>query len=451
MASSLFFSLQILVSLIIFTSITVLGAPEEALITELPGFNGTLLSKHYAGYITVDETTGKKLYYYFVQSERNPAEDPVVLWLNGGPRCSSFYGFIYEHGPFKFKAGKNYTSLPDLELNPYSWAKVSNVIYLDSPSGVGLSYSNTESDYITGDKQTAVDTHIFLLKWFEKYPEFVDHTPEYISQHSMLKLQKGYLIGNGVTHTKFDYDIALVPFARGMGLISQQFFQELNTTCEGNFFSPQNQTCANNLAKFKDGLVGLNVHHVLKPCPWPVRKRMFRRAWPFRAYAITKQNPTRPKLSRKKGYKVEVQCFNDDVATAWLNYESVRNSIHALSVKELEWVLCTSKIKFHRYNESMIKHHRDFTKKGYRALIYSGDHDMRIPYTGTEAWTRSMGYKIIDEWRPWKTNGQVSGYTQGYDHNLTFLTTKGAGHSVPEFKPKEALTFYSRWLAGDAI
>ncbi|KMZ74408.1 hypothetical protein ZOSMA_12G00960 [Zostera marina] len=119
MASSLFFSLQILVSLIIFTSITVLGAPEEALITELPGFNGTLLSKHYGGYITVDETTGKKLYYYFVQSERNPAEDPVVLWLNGGPRCSSFYGFIYEHGPFKFKAGKNYTSLPDLELNPY--------------------------------------------------------------------------------------------------------------------------------------------------------------------------------------------------------------------------------------------------------------------------------------------------------------------------------------------
>lgn len=41
-----------------------------------------------------------------------------------------------------------------------------------------------------------------------------------------------------------------------------------------------------------------------------------------------------------------------------------------MKVKELEWVLCTSKIKFHRYNESMIKHHRDFTKKGYRALIY---------------------------------------------------------------------------------
>lgn len=45
--------------------------------------------------------TGKKnLFYYFVASERNPSEDPVVLWLNGGPGCSSFDGFVYEHGRY---------------------------------------------------------------------------------------------------------------------------------------------------------------------------------------------------------------------------------------------------------------------------------------------------------------------------------------------------------------
>lgn len=48
--------------------------------------------------MTIDETHGKKLYYYFVVSERSPAKDPVVLWLNGGPGCSSFDGFVYEHG-----------------------------------------------------------------------------------------------------------------------------------------------------------------------------------------------------------------------------------------------------------------------------------------------------------------------------------------------------------------
>lgn len=49
-------------------------------------------------YVTIDQSNGKNLFYYFVESERNPTEDPVVLWLNGGPGCSSFDGFVYEHG-----------------------------------------------------------------------------------------------------------------------------------------------------------------------------------------------------------------------------------------------------------------------------------------------------------------------------------------------------------------
>lgn len=40
----------------------------------------------------------------------------------------------------------------------------------------------------------------------------------------------------------------------------------------------------------------------------------------------------------------------------------------------------------------------------------SGDHDMCVPFTGSEAWTRSLGYKIVDEWRPWNSNNQVAGY-----------------------------------------
>lgn len=50
--------------------------------------------------MTVDQNHGRNLFYYFVESERKPSEDPVVLWLNGGPGCSSFDGFIYEHGIF---------------------------------------------------------------------------------------------------------------------------------------------------------------------------------------------------------------------------------------------------------------------------------------------------------------------------------------------------------------
>jgi hypothetical protein len=68
-------------------------------------------------YVTVDEQQGRNLFYYLVESERDPSKDPVVLWLNGGPGCSSFDGFVYEHGE---------SDPPPPESQPFfcpSWAK----------------------------------------------------------------------------------------------------------------------------------------------------------------------------------------------------------------------------------------------------------------------------------------------------------------------------------------
>ncbi|GFQ00149.1 serine carboxypeptidase 1 [Phtheirospermum japonicum] len=376
------------------------SAPEAALVTSIPGFNGTLPSKHYSGYVTLDESHGKKLFYYFVESERNSAKDPIVLWLNGGPGCSSFDGFVYEHGPFNFEAGKPRGSLPTLHLNPYSWSKVSSVLYLDSPTGVGFSYSGNESDYTTGDLKTASDSHSFLLKWFELYPEFISN-PFYISGESYAGVYvptlahevaqgiaagvkpilnfKGYMVGNGVTDDKFDGN-ALVPFAHGMGLISDELFEAVED---------------------------LNIYDILEPCyhstsrrillentklpqsfrrlgeterPLPVRTRMFGRAWPLRAPVKKGYVPTWPQLMDSDS----VPCTDDEVATAWLNNEAVRKAIHAESANVAgKWELCTDRI--------------------------SGDHDMCVPFTGSEAWTRSVGYKTVDEWRPWLVKDQVAG------------------------------------------
>nr|CAB3463340.1 unnamed protein product [Digitaria exilis] len=149
----------LLLLLLCFAACRCRAAPPGALVTHLPGFDGAQLpSNHYAGYVTVDEKLESRLFYYLVESERDPANDPLVLWLNGGPGCSSFDGFVYEHGPFNFESGGSAGSLPKLHLNPYSWSKVSSVIYLDSPVGVGLSYAKDKfTAYKTGDLKTAKD------------------------------------------------------------------------------------------------------------------------------------------------------------------------------------------------------------------------------------------------------------------------------------------------------
>lgn len=141
---------------------------------------------------------------------------------------------------------------------------------------------------------------------------------------------------------------------------------------------------------------------------------------------------------------------NDEVATTWLNNDAVRKAIHVDKASGA-WQLCTDRISFRHDAGGMIPYHKNLTRLGYRALIFSGDHDMCVPFTGSEAWTRSLGYKVVDEWRSWISNDQVAGYLQAYENNLTFLTVKGSGHTVPEYKPREALDFYSRWLEGKSI
>uniref|UniRef100_A0A0E0HE29 carboxypeptidase D n=1 Tax=Oryza nivara TaxID=4536 RepID=A0A0E0HE29_ORYNI len=105
----------------------------------------------YSGYVTVDKRAGRSLFYWLQEAPAAAQPAPLVLWLNGGPGCSSVaYGASEELGAFRIR--------PDgatLFLNDYRWNKVANILFLDSPAGVGFSYTNTTSDlYDSGDKRT---------------------------------------------------------------------------------------------------------------------------------------------------------------------------------------------------------------------------------------------------------------------------------------------------------
>ncbi|KAM0026175.1 putative carboxypeptidase D [Helianthus debilis subsp. tardiflorus] len=138
-------------------------------VSNLPGQSFTVDFDHYAGYVTVNEQSGRALFYWMTEATHDPSSKPLILWLNGGPGCSSIaFGMAEEVGPFHVNEdGKS------VYLNPYSWNTVANLLFLDSPAGVGYSYSNTSSDITSnGDNRTAADSLQFLLNWLERFPQY---------------------------------------------------------------------------------------------------------------------------------------------------------------------------------------------------------------------------------------------------------------------------------------
>ncbi|CAK7340282.1 unnamed protein product [Dovyalis caffra] len=93
------------------------GRAVDDKILSLPG-QPRVSFQQYAGYVTVDENQDRALFYYFVEAESDPASKPLVLWLNGGPGCSSVgAGAFGENGPFRPSGGGS------LVRNDYSWNK----------------------------------------------------------------------------------------------------------------------------------------------------------------------------------------------------------------------------------------------------------------------------------------------------------------------------------------
>ncbi|KAJ7966507.1 Serine carboxypeptidase-like [Quillaja saponaria] len=97
----------------IFSRVVITQSPVKS----LPGFHGPLPFELETGYVGVDESENVQLFYYFVKSERNPQNDPLMLWLTGGPGCSTL------SGPIDFKNEEYNGSIPSLELRPPSWTK----------------------------------------------------------------------------------------------------------------------------------------------------------------------------------------------------------------------------------------------------------------------------------------------------------------------------------------
>merc|ERR1719473_2174182 len=119
--------------------------------------------KQYSGYYTLPP--GDKHYFYWSFESRNdPSTDPVLLWMTGGPGCSSEVALFGENGPCSVNANGT-----DTIKNPYSWNTKASVLYIDQPAGTGFSYG---AGVDHGEKGVARDMYDFLQQFFKAHPKY---------------------------------------------------------------------------------------------------------------------------------------------------------------------------------------------------------------------------------------------------------------------------------------
>ncbi|XAR72882.1 Carboxypeptidase D [Bertholletia excelsa] len=409
----------------------------------LPGQPLGRTFKQYAGYVNVEESKGRSLFYYFVEAVDNCSSRPLVLWLNGGPGCSSLgMGAMVEIGPFGVK--------PDgrtLYSRTHSWNRAANVLFLESPAGVGFSYSNTSSDYpISGDKRTALDTYAFLINWFRRYPHYKAsdfyvagesyagfYIPELadviISRNkgatstSIIRL-KGIMVGNGIMNDATDQK-GFYDYVWSHALISDETYQGLVNHC----LESKSLDCEEYEEKIGREAGNIDFYNI------------------YSAVCLSSNMSRRPRP--QGGYD---PCEQDYVHT-YLNLPEVQEALHANFTKlPYTWELCSDLIQIQNWTDSpstMFPMYRRLIASGLRILLYSGDIDAVVPVSGTRYGIDVLNLTVIKPWQPWSDDTEeVSGYAVSYE-GLNFTTVRSAGHQVPQCQPRRALALFKKFVMGN--
>jgi carboxypeptidase D len=116
-------------------------------------------------HIEVDPEHNGNLFFWHYQNRHIANKQRTVLWLNGGPGCSSMDGALMEIGPYRVGEGGK------LSYNNGSWDEFANLLFVDQPVGTGFSYVNTDS-YLKELDEMTDHFMIFLEKWFALFPEY---------------------------------------------------------------------------------------------------------------------------------------------------------------------------------------------------------------------------------------------------------------------------------------
>lgn len=414
----------------------------------------------YSGYITVDHSAGRALFYWLVEAQESPETKPLIFWYQGGPGCSGLGGLMTENGPFQpnEQGGITYTDL--------SWTKFANVVYLEQPAFVGFSYSNTSSDRNTGDDRAAKDNYAFVQGFIEAFPDYKGRdtwftgesyggnyvpslTAEVLSNSStqIYKQFQGFMIGNPVFFcgTMGDNTISL-DMLYWHGLVSY-----------GNFFNYQKLGCRENENAPGCSELFNKIQNEVGVIDQELKKRLSIPKQPSLDPDCLYQDFCTGNGTLEYPATIPIGCQSvGSRAAAYLNRADVQQAIHAKGPNggaPAKWTECTGAINYDITGRSMVPLYQNFhnQKPGVKILVYSGDVDiLTVPFGYTQPCLHQIGARETKTWAPWFVNGQSVGYWEQFDL-YTYATVRGAGHEAPQYQPLSSYHMIQRFINSQSL
>ncbi|KAJ7223041.1 carboxypeptidase C [Mycena pura] len=428
--------------------------------------------QQYSGYLDIADD--KHLFFWFFESRNSPSTDPLVLWLNGGPGCSSSTGLLFELGPCSITdGGKNTT------FNKHSWTSTANVIFLDQPVNVGFSYAE-DGTTVNNSPLAGKDVYAFLELFLSRFPEYAEQA-FHISGESYAGT---YLpnIANAIWDANKRLSLVPTPHLKKINLQSiligngltdpyVQMGSVADYACDGPYpvyDDPLGPECAALRTKIP------TCQRMIKSC-YNYQSRLtcvpallYCNSQLFGPLMQTGRNPydVRRKCDRAKDGDL---CYeqmnwidvymNDDKVKVALGVDPYR-TFQSCNM-EVNQAFALQGDGAHNSAELL----SELVDGGVRLLIYAGNADMVCNYMGNERWLEVLDSSFKSEFAaatpmPWiiasadatgapsRPAGQVrsaggGGFTAG---NVTFVTVFEAGHMVPHDQPEAALDMFSRWL-----
>lgn len=130
----------------------------------VPGFPFAV-SDSFAGLLPLSsaENEDREFFFWWYPAEGDVGKDDLVIWLNGGPGCSSLEGLLQENGPVLFPFNST-----DVVKNPYSWTKLSNVLWIEQPVSTGLGKGTAD---VKNERDVATQFYGFLVQFMKTFPQ----------------------------------------------------------------------------------------------------------------------------------------------------------------------------------------------------------------------------------------------------------------------------------------